>query len=296
MANSLLGINLAQIAEETLQTLDAEMFMLSAFYQDFSSDIAVKGESVTTRVANAITAVDVSNGYSVSDVGAVAKTVTLAFNKGFAMNFRDDEVSKAGDIEFLRRVFITPAVNAVLRGIVNDALALVTNANFTTNTVITSANFTYNNVVSLHVALDNANAMPARNLLISPTYAGTLRKDTVLLAMVGGGNEQLARRGQLGPVAGFDNAYTYTNIPANSENLAGIAMAPQAIILAARQLAVPNNPNVVDVVNAIEPRTGFPLQFRQFYDPTLKRQFVTVEAFYGVNVGVAGNMHRILSA
>jgi hypothetical protein len=292
MANALNGINLAQIAEETLVLLEPQMFLLSAFYQDFSSDIKQRGESVTTRVPNSLTAVDVSNGYTGQDVNTVSKTVTLSFNKGHPMAFRDDEVSKAGDIEFLRRVFIKPAINSVLRAIVADVLALVTNTNYSANTNIAAANFTYNNVVDIHTALENANAMPGRNLLINPTYAGTLRKDSVLLAMVSGGNEPLARAGRLGPVAGFDDAYTYTNIPTQN-NLVGIAAAPQALIIAARQLAVPNDPNVVDVVNVIDPTTGFPLQFRQFYVPLQKRQYITCEAFYGCNIGVAGNLNRI---
>ena len=51
MANTLGGINLAQIAEETLRTLALETVNIRPLATDFSMDIADKGESVTTRVA-----------------------------------------------------------------------------------------------------------------------------------------------------------------------------------------------------------------------------------------------------
>jgi len=293
--NSLLGINLAQIAEESLLALEPRMFLLSAFMTDFSNDVKAAGESVATRVPNTMTAIDVSNGYTATNVGSVAKTVTLNKEYGFPMAFRDSEVSKAGDINWLRSVFITPAVNSVLRQMVSDALALVTVATFSQNTVIAAANFSYSNVVGIDVLLEAANAGTERSLLISPTYAGTLRKDTYVAAYIGNGagNEQLVRYGNLGPIAGF-NTFTYTAIP-TTNNLAGIACAKQAILMAARQPAV--DPTMEgEVVNVQEPTTGLPLQFRKFYVHKEKRTYITCEAFYGVAAGVTGNLYRILSA
>lgn len=294
--NTLNGINLAAISEEILATLEAQMFMLAPFAKDISSDVVKSGESITTRVATGMTAVDVANGYTASNLTSTARTVVLDKEFGFPMAFKDSEVSKAGSIDFLRRIFIRPAVNAVLRKIVADGLALVTNANFTSNSVITAANFTYANVVDIDVHLENANALPDRSLLISPSYAGTLRKDTFVAAYVGNGpgNEQMIRYGQLGPIGGF-NTYSYNSIPANSENLAGIAMAPEALIMAARMPAI-DSTFEGEFENIVEPVTGLPLQLRKFYVPLQKRTYITVEAFYGWNVGVAANLRRILSA
>lgn len=292
--NTLGGINLAKIAEETLLALEARMFILSAFHTDFSSDIQASGESISTRVPTAMTAIDVSNGYTAANVTSTVKTVTLNKEYGFPMAFKDSEVSKAGSIDFLRGVFIVPAVNSVLRQMVADSLALVTATAFTQNTVMTAANTTYANVVDLDVALENANAMPGRSLLIGPSAAGALRKDTLIASMIGGGNQELVAMGNLGPIAGF-NTFTYTGIPTNSENLSGIACAKQALLMAARQPAV-DSTFEGEVVNVTEPTTGLPLQFRKFYVPLQKRTYITVEALYGVAVGVPGNLWRIKSA
>lgn len=292
--NTLGGINLAKIAQETLLSLEPQMFILNAFHKDFSSDIVRSGESVATRVPTSMTAVDVSAGYTAANVTSTAKTITLNQEFGFPMAFKDSEVSKAGDINFLKSVFIMPAVAAVLRKMVSTGLALVTNANYSQNVVMTTANTTYSNVVDLYTNLDLANALPNRSLLISPSAGGTLKKDTLIASMVGGGNQELVAMGNLGPVAGF-NTFTYTNIPSNSENLIGIACAPQAILMAARQPAVDSSfPGEVE--NVIEPVTGLPLQFRKFYSVLEKSTYITVEAFWGVAVGVPGNLYRIKSA
>lgn len=294
MGNTLGGINLAQIAEETLLTLENRMFMLDMFTTDFSSDIVRKGESVSTRVATAMTAVNVANGYTAQDVTSTVKTVTLNCEYGFPMAFLDGEVSKAGDINWLRSVFIRPAVNSVLRQVVANVLALVTNASFTAYNTIAAANFTYSNVVDFDAQMDVSNALQPRSLLISPLYAATLRKDTLVAGMDAGGNRDLIAAGRLGSIAGF-NVVTYNTIPNNNENLAGIACAPQALLIAARQPALPSFFSG-EVLNVTEPTTGLPLQFRQWYDANNKRHYISVEAFYGVAVGVAANLRCIRTA
>jgi hypothetical protein len=292
--NTLGGINLAKIAQETLLSLEPQMFILNAFHKDFSSEVKASGESISTRVPTSMTAIDVSAGYTAANVTSTAKTVTLNQEFGFPMAFKDSEVSKAGDINYLKSVFIMPAVAAVLRKMVSTGLALVTNANYAQNVVMTTANTTYSNVVDLFTNLDLANALPNRSLLISPSAGGTLKKDTLIASMVGGGNQELIAMGNLGPVAGF-NTFTYTAIPNNSENMIGIACAPQALLMAARQPAVDSSfPGEVE--NVIEPITGLPLQFRKFYSVLEKSTYITVEAFWGVAVGVPANLYRIKSA
>ena len=58
--NTLNGINLAQIAESTLDYMSYEFAPLNAITRDFSEDIAQQGESVTTRVPASVSAVDLS--------------------------------------------------------------------------------------------------------------------------------------------------------------------------------------------------------------------------------------------
>ena len=97
MSNTIGGINLAAIAEQTLDYLGSQFFILSAFTRDFSQDIRQRGQSVTTRVASSVSAQDLSSGYTASDVTSTAKTVTLSNFEGFVTGLTDKEVSFAGD-------------------------------------------------------------------------------------------------------------------------------------------------------------------------------------------------------
>lgn len=294
MANTLAGIYLAQIAEETLNVLEPKMPRLDAFFKDFSSDILTEGNTVTTRVPTKVTAVDVSGGYTGQDVTTTAKTITLDKEYGFPMAFKDSEISKAGNMERLRRIFIRPAVNSVLRQISNHALGLVLYSNYTAEETITAANFSYDKVVDQDAALSLADAMDDRFLIVNPTYLGTMRKDTKIASAFAGGNPELIQKGRVGQVGGFD-VVEYNNIPANGENLAAIAMAPEAILIAARQPALPQG-FAGEVENVTDPTTGLPLQFRLWYEGTQKKTYLTVEAYYGVAVGVPGNLRAIRSA
>ena len=83
MPNTIGGINLSVIAQQSLDALLVEMPVVSAFTTDFSSDVADVGESVSTRVASAVSAGDATSGYSATDVTSTAKTITLDKHKHF---------------------------------------------------------------------------------------------------------------------------------------------------------------------------------------------------------------------
>ena len=181
MANSLGGINLAAIAEQTLDYLGREFFALSAFTRNFTTDISQRGESVTTRVPSSVTAGDLSSGYTAADVTSTAKTITLNKFKGPVYAFTDLEVSKAGDARWLERLFIKPAVEATVKAVMDDLLALVTNANFSASSTITSANFDSDDLADLAGDLSTAKVPKSlRSALISETYNASLQKDAAI--------------------------------------------------------------------------------------------------------------------
>lgn len=294
MANTIGGINLAQIAQETLRTLLPQMPMLSAFTTDFSGDIAIKGESVTTRVATATAAGDASGGYTSSDVTSTAKTITLNKHKHFTMGFTDAEAAKGG-LDMLRRTFIEPAANCVVNAFLDDLLALVIAATFANSTLVTAANFDADDVADLAQALSDQNVRrQGRFLLLKPTYTAALVKDNAIQNSQAYGGSEAIRENLSPRVHGFD-VHEYTDIPANAEALEGIAGNKQGLIIAAR---VPGEPEnwFGEVQNVSDPDTGLTLQLRQWYEGKDGKHYVTVTVMYGVGVGVAANIHRIRSA
>ena len=297
MANTLNGINLDAIAQKTLDFLGLMFFPLTAVTRDLSQEILTQGNSVTTRVASSVPAVSVAAGYTAQDVTSTSKQVTLDKNKGFPFALTDAEVQKSAfGYDWLRDIFMVPALESVLKAAMADLLALATAANFTTTPrTITAANFDADDVVDLQTDLDGINAPTSdRALIIKPTYRGSLVKDNPIQDAAAYGGVEAIREGRVPRVSGF-SPITYNNIPANGESLEGVALHASALIIAARPQVVPNNfPG--QVVNTSDPLTGLPLQFRYWYDANNKKEMLSVEALYGVAVGNGTAAVRIKSA
>ncbi len=294
MANTLGGVNLAQIAQQTLETLSAEMPIVSAFTTDFSSDVADVGESVSTRVATAVSAGDATtSGYSATDVTSTAKTITLNKHKHFTAAFTDLEIAKGG-MDMLERTFVRPAVHAVVNAMMDDLLALAVAATYSAEVTVVAGSFGADDVADLAGDLTTLNVPKAdRALVIKPAYYANLAQDNAIQASYAYGGPGSIRDNAVPKVHGF-NVYEYSDIPANSENLEGFACGPEALIIAGRQPALPENwAGAVESVQ--EPGTGVTLQLRNWYEGKDGAQYITATLIYGVAAGTV-SMKRIVSA
>ncbi len=293
MANTLGGVNLAQIAQQTLETLSAEMPIVSAFTTDFSSDVADVGESVSTRVATAVSAGDATSGYSATDVTSTAKTITLNKHKHFTAAFTDLEIAKGG-MDMLERTFVRPAVHSVVNAMMDDLLALAVAATYSAEVTVVAGSFGADDVADLAGDLTTLNVPKAdRALVIKPAYYANLAQDNAIQASYAYGGPGSIRDNAVPKVHGF-NVYEYSDIPANSENLEGFACGPEALIIAGRQPALPENwAGAVESVQ--DPDTGVTLQLRNWYEGKDGAQYITATLIYGVAAGTA-SMKRIVSA
>ena len=295
MANTLGGINIAQIAEQSLDYLSTQFHPLRAFSRDFSADISGSGESVTTRVPSSMTASDLSTGYAATDVTSTAVTVTLNKFKGYSMAFTDMEVSKAGNFDWLSSQFLAPALEVTLDAVMDDLLALVLNANFSANEVITAANFDLDEVADLAADLTTAKCPKSDRALVLPSsYYASLAKDNLVQDASAYGNAGPIQDNIVQKAHGF-SIYEYTGIPANGENLAAIALHPSALCLAARTPAAPADGSV-QVSDIVDPSTGLPIQLRTFYDNVAGKHYLTMGVLYGVAKGNGAALKRIKSA
>ena len=293
MANTLGGVNLAQIAQQTLETLSAEMPIVSAFTTDFSSDVADVGESVSTRVATAVSAGDATSGYSATDVTSTAKTITLNKHKHFTAAFTDLEIAKGG-MDMLERTFVRPAVHAVVNQMMDDLLALALAATYSAEVTVVAGSFGADDVADLAGDLTVLNVPKAdRALVIKPSYYANLAQDNAIQASYAYGGPGSIQDNAVPRVHGF-NVYEYSDIPANGENLEGFACGPEALIIAGRQPALPENwSGAVESVQ--DPDTGVTLQLRNWYEGKDGAQYLTCTLIYGVAAGTA-SMKRIVSS
>lgn len=300
MANTIAGVNLAQIASEalTLPTLQPQPFtLLSRFSTDFSDEIRDMGESIATRVATVPTIADIATaGYAHVDQTLTAKTITLNKFKGVTMGFHDLEVSKS-KVD-LQRIFARPALLVTINAVLDDLFALILNATFSSKVTKTAAQFDADVVADMAQTLSDANSIGSRILVVEPSHYTSLVKDNAIQAAYAYGSASAIQDNRVSRVHGFD-VFDYSDVPGNSESLVGFGCTPDALLVAARTVAVPDNfPG--QVVNTIEPVSGVPIQWRYWYNPDAASQpgahMFSVGMFYGVAAGNTAPLVRVVTA
>lgn len=289
--NTIAGVNVARISQLTIEALNTTPIPISVFTTDFSDEVMEKGESVTTRYPTNPSVVSFAGTRTASNSAMTSRTVTLSNYIGVDLGFTDKEMSFS-DIQ-LSEMFIKPAITAIYENIFANVAALVTAANFSSNTVITAANFSASNVAGLCTTM-NTSKIPTygRAVIFSPTYADTLRKDSTIAAQYAYMASNMIQTGVVPKVHGFDMHEYNGTIPSNSENLAGIALNRYALLIAARAPAIPQN--WYGKVTNIKGESGLTLQMREFYDGTEQRTQLCV--IYGTQIGNPANLVRIKSA
>lgn len=288
MANALNGVFMTRISQLTLDALLTAPLPVTSFWTDFSSDVSTYGNAVTTRYPNALTTANFASAKTAIDSNTVARTITLDKYIGVPVQFTDTEMSFS-DVRLLD-MFVKPAITALFENVMATQLALVTVASFASNNVIASGDFTAANVARIS-RIQTANKVPLgnRHLIIPPTYAETLKKDSSVQAAYAYGPGNTIRTGQIPEVYGYQVHEWNGTIP-TTNNLAAIAFAPQALLLAVRPPVLPRN-WYGEVRNITDPSTGLTIQFRDYYDGTQQR---TEWCFiYGCQIGNSGNLTRI---
>ena len=296
MSNTLGGINLQVIAQDSLTTLLAQFPLVNRFTTDFGGDILQRGESVTTRIASGVSATDIAaGGYATSAVTSTAKVVTLNKHKGFVMGFQDGEVAKGG-YDVLRRTFIRPAAHAVVKAVMDDVFALVDGTNFpSTGYSGTIAAFDADAVADISQALTDANVpMANRSLILKPALYTSLAKDNSIQAQYASGTNAPLTENLLPRIHGFE-VNQYSALPATIANLKGIAVSPEAILIAARLPATPTN-WYGNVATASDAESGLSIQVREWYEGTTGEQKLSMSILYGVQVGNPSCLTKIIAS
>lgn len=288
MANALNGVFMTRIARLTLDALLTSKLPITNFWTDLSSEVSDYGNAVTTRYPNALTVQNFAASKAAIDSNTVARTITLDKYVGVPVQFTDLEVSLS-DIR-LMEMFVQPALTALFENVMATTLALVTPANFSSNNVIAAADFTTNNVARIG-RIQTVNKVPLgqRRMIVPPTYAETLKKDPAVAASYAYGSPEVIRTGRIPQVGGYE-IYEWNGSIPTTNNLAAIAFAPQALLVAIRPPALPRN-WYGEVRNITDPESGLTIQFRDYYDGSQQR---TEWCFiYGSQIGNPGNLTRI---
>lgn len=282
----------AVLAEQVLAGLRGKLGVLSAFSTNLTPTAVGKTMQVSLISGGEAKEFSKANGgYEESDAANItAKTVTLKHLHS-TKDFDPTELAEYGEA-YLVNAFVPEAINQLVKKVHNEIGSLFTVANFSAGEVITAANFNYAQVVDLNTDLNIAKAADTRALLVNSIYAGALRKDATLVTpFSGNGDQSLVRQGIIGSVANF-GVYEFTDLPANSEGLAAVALGQDAICVA---MALPNASMFPGEVSSAVDASGLSVQVlkSQGTDGIVR---LTATVRFGVGVGRATSAKRVASA
>ena len=282
--------------------LDAYVAMLTplrAFSLDFSPSGGQVGETIGGSFISkaAADAKDwaVADGYVAEDVTDAGLKVTLNKRKYKSWVWHDiDNMNTMDRLEHFG--YQTGAV--VAKGVFQDILSIVTNANYGTAAHVgTAATFDVADMEGLKNAADAADWPPmGRSMVLDSAYYNALVADTRLNANTYGSAEVI-RRGIIPELFGF-TVYSSTIVPANSENLKGFICTGDALAVGMRYLMPDDRGTVLIEPRAVSDPTGGGLTFgyKSWYDPQFSRRQAVAEALYGFIKANVAALKRITSS
>ena len=289
MANSIVAAP-AVLAESVIQAIRGRLPALSGFSSVFNALEGSAGKSVQVPLVGAGTASEFgSGGYLTGDDATLtAATVTLKHFK-YSARFSPLDVKSYG-AQYLVNAFTPTAAVAIAEACLGEVGALITAANYATNTV-TGANLSYAEVVAQKAKLDSAKAGDPRSFVLSAGYANDLLTDTSIIGVRGLESPVIAT-GKIGQLVG-SNIYQWTSLPGNGENLLGFAAGADSIAVASG-LPYSEIPGF-DMAVATDDQSGLSIQILMgqeqsgFYN-------VTATLLFGAAKGRATSLVRLLSA
>lgn len=207
--------------------------------------------------------------------------------------------------EELRRYNFDPVALGTMKGnrlasdVVTDILSLVTAANYGAAAFTGLAStFDADDVADIQLACDLAKwPTSMRSLIIGSAYNTALVKDNAIQAEYASGTTDPLYEGRMSRLSGFD-VHPSTEIPANGENLIGMAVYPSAILVGFSPIepdaSVKNKLEAYEVVE--DPETGIFIEYRCWGDPDLDVRKEVIEVNYGYAKGEAAAIKRLISA
>jgi len=289
MSNSIAAAP-AVLAVGVIKALSNRLPMLSGFSTVFTTSVQNGGAVIQVPLIGTSVATEFgASGYlSGDDASVSSSSVTLKHFK-VSSRFSPLDIRQYG-VAFFATNFVETAAIALSQVCMDEVNDLITNANYSSNTV-TGAALSYAEVVTAQKTLDDAKATDKRALVVNNTYLSNLRSDASIIAAFQLGANVISS-GSIGSIAGAQ-VYQFSNLATNSENLAGFICGADAIACAT---ALPfNEIPGADVSQATDPATGLSVQVMILQEQSGYYN-VTATLLFGAAVGRATSLRRLLTA
>jgi len=292
MSNTIAGVSLGLIAQESLSHLASVFSPLRGVITDLSPEVVRGGTTIATRIPTKPTAGELTS-YTPSAVTLTPVSLTLPANPvGYVASFSDAERSRSA--VNLDQLFVAPLVEAVGDHLFAAIWNVVTAANFATSTTITASNYDRSDLADIGATLTGLGApKTGRSVWCNSGHFAALVKSLNSAEYVG--NDANKSEGLVPRTAGFD-VYEQSGADANAENLAAFAFHKSAIVMAARGIdATGAGTAGVELLDIEIPGLGIPVQFRRWYNADAGGLRISAALNYVVGKGTGMGV-RIVTA
>lgn len=222
----------AILSDYIVQTVAGKLPILNNVSVNLSASVGRAGKTVFVPIMGAGEASEynkVSNNLSdVDGATMTSSSVTLKHFK-YVDEFSPLDIQEYG-MQYLINAYAKTAAQAIVDKTWAEIGSIFTTSNFATEEIVTEANFGYDDVTQAQFLLDAAKAGQPRSFLVNNGYLKSLRNDAKIYGSLNPSANTVVTTGNVGQVAGMD-IYQWNQIP-NVENLAGIALGPDALLVA----------------------------------------------------------------
>jgi len=268
MSNAIGGLTLQLVAEESLRTLVPQLAPLTKIaVTDFGAYVAERGTTVHTRYAGKFTAQNYNRatGFVESDAVSTDVPVTLVDQKHVTVAFTDYEVATLS-LERLRRLFMAPMANAVVKSLFDQVLTKV-DTDFEAGYDGAQSGFNRIAVSNIAKSLTLANLpQEGRAALVSPDAYQQLISDPVIAQAFSIGTSDVIRGNRLGMIHGID-FYEYNGFDAAGleAGLNGVVSCKEGLVVVTRVPAAPTTGGGEQTI-VTDPDSQFSYALRYWYD------------------------------
>ena len=240
---------------------------------------------------------DFSSSYSFGNTTTEARNVTVNKRKYQSMSVTSSEWNRQPAINWEQLGTIKG--EKLAQDVVADILSVVTAANYGAAAFTGAAStFDSDDVGDIRKACNLANwPKDGRTLLVDTAYDSYLYRDSAVKNAQAYGENGVIKEGALSKILGFDY-FESALIPANGENLVGMALYRSAILIAFSPITP--EPSVEQQLSrymvSTDPLTGLTLEYREWGNPDSDACRRVLECNYGYAKGEAAAIKRMVSA
>jgi hypothetical protein len=222
----------AILSDYIVQTVAGKLPILNNISVNLSASVGRAGKTVFVPIMGSGVASEFNKATNtLADVDGATMTNSSVTFKHFKYvdEFSPLDIQEFG-MQYLINAYAKTAAQAIVDKCWEEIGAVFTTANFATEEIVTVNDFGYDDVVNAQFLLDTAKAGQPRSFLVGNGYLKALRNSASLVSSLNPSANTVVTTGNVGQVAGMD-IYQWNQIP-NVENLAGVAMGPDSLLVA----------------------------------------------------------------